>query len=209
MPPAQSPLDYGAAGQLDDLADRHDRLWLVLWQRELADPTDVVVNELLTQTRRLGVGRDFHEISLMLFDVRGHQPLGDGPQHPVEERFAEPIALVGYDLDAAPRAPGESIDLALYLQASGPIAGNYQVFTHLVAPGGKMVGGSDHIAGADNYPTSLWTNGTLIRNNFTLRAPPDALSGKYGIEVGLYDSRGRLKLANGTDRILLTEIVVK
>jgi len=72
-----------------------------------------------------------------------------------------------------------------------------------------MVGGSDHIAGADNYPTSLWTNGTLIRDNFTLRAPPDALSGKYGIEVGLYDSRGRLKLANGADRILLTEIVVK
>jgi len=209
MPPAQSPLDYRAAGQLNDIAYRHDRLWLVLWQRELADPTDVVVNELLTQTRRLGVGRDFHEMSLMLFDVQGHQPLGHGPQHPVEERFTEPIALVGYDFDAATRAPGESIDLALYWQASGLIAGNYQVFTHLVAPGGKMVGGSDHIAGADNYPTSLWTNGTLIRDNFTLRAPPDALSGKYGIEVGLYDSRGRLKLANGADRILLTEIVVK
>ncbi len=209
MPPAQSPLDYGAASQLNDIAYRHDRLWLVLWQRELADPTDVVLNELLTQTRRLGVGRDFHEISLMLFDVQGHQPLGDGPQHPVKERFAEPIALVGYDLDAAPRAPGESIDLALYWQASGSIAGNYQVFTHLVAPGGNMVGGSDHIAGADNYPTSLWTNGTLIRNNFTLRVPPDALSGTYGIEVGLYDSQGRLKLTNGTDRILLTEIVVK
>jgi len=54
-----------------------------------------VVNELLTQTRRLGVGRDFHEMSLMLFDVQGHQPLGHGPQHPVEERFTEPIALVG------------------------------------------------------------------------------------------------------------------
>ena len=209
MPPAQSPLDYRAVRQLNDIAYRHDRLWLVLWQRELADPTDVVVNELLTQTRRLGVGRDFHEIRLMLFDMQDHPPLGDGPQHAMEVRFAEPIALVGYDLNTATRAPGESLDLALYWLASGRIAGNYQVFTHLVAPGGKMVGGADRIAGADNYPTSLWMDGTLIRNNFTLRAQPDALPGKYVIEVGLYDSRGRLKLANGADRILLTEIVVK
>jgi hypothetical protein len=209
MPPAQSPLDYSAARQLNDIAYRHDRLWLVLWQRELADPTDVVMNELLTKTRRLGVGQDFNGMRLMLFDLRDHLPLGDGPQHALGARFSEPIALAGYDLNAASRAPGESLDLALYWQASGRIARNYQVFTHLLAPDGKMVGGSDHIAGADNYPTSLWADGALIRNNFTLRIPPDASPGEYAIEVGLYDAKGRLKLADGADRLLLAEIVVK
>ena len=72
-----------------------------------------------------------------------------------------------------------------------------------------MVGGSDHITGADNYPTSLWTDGTLIRNTFTLRVPPQAPPGQYTIEVGLYDSRGRLKLTDGTDRIFLAQVVVK
>ena len=209
MPPAQSPLDYGAARRLNDIAYRHDRLWLVLWQRELADPTDVVMNELLAKTRRLGVGRDFHEMRLMLFDLQDHAPLGEGPQHALEARFAEPVALAGYDLSAATRAPGESVELALYWRASGRIAGNYQIFTHLLAPDGKMVGGSDHIAGADNYPTSLWTDGALIRNTFTLWVPPDASPGKYAIEVGLYDAQGRLKLTNGADRLLLAELVVK
>jgi len=209
MPPAQSPLDYGAARRLNDIAFGRDRLWLVLWQRELADPTDVVMSELLTKTRRLGVGQDFNEVHLMLFDLQDHPPLGDGPQHVLGVDFAEPIALAGYDLNVAPYAPGESLDLALYWQASGRITRNYHVFTHLLAPDEKMAGGSDHIAGADNYPTSLWADGSLIRNNFTLRIPPDASPGKYTIEVGLYDAHGRLKLAGGADRILLAEIVVK
>ena len=209
MPPAQSPLDYGAARRLNDIAFGRDRLWLVLWQRELADPTDVVMSELLTKTRRLGVGQDFNEVHLMLFDLQDHPPLGDGPQHVLGVDFAEPIALAGYDLNVAPYAPGESLDLALYWQASGRITRNYHVFTHLLAPDEKMAGGSDHIAGADNYPTSLWADGSLIRNNFTLRIPPDASPGKYTIEVGLYDAHGRLKLAGGADRILLAKIVVK
>lgn len=215
MPPAQSPLDYGAARQLQDIAQGHDRLWLVLWQRELADPTDVVMNELLTKVRRLGVGQDFHDMRLMLFDLHGHAPFGNGPQNALDLRFAEPIALAGYDLNVSARAPGESLDLALYWRASGHIAGNYQVFTHLLAPespslaGGSMVIGSDHIAGADNYPTSLWTEGTLVRNTFILRVPPDTPPGKYSIEVGLYNATGRLKLADGADRILLAQVVVK
>ena len=209
MPPAQSPLDYRAARQLEDVARGHHRLWLVLWQRELADPTDVVMDELLTRARRLGVGQEFQEMRLMLFDLQGHPPFGIVPELAPGWRFTEPIALTAYGLSPYTHAPGEDFDLALYWRASGHIGGNYQTFTHLLAPDGKMVGGSDHIAGADNYPTSLWTEGALIRNTFTLRVPPDAPPGKYTLEVGLYDSRGRLKLADGTDRILLTEVVVK
>jgi hypothetical protein len=208
VPPAQSPLDYRAARQLEDMARGRGRLWLALWQRELADPTDVVLSELLAKARRLGVGQDFHEMRLLLFDLQDHQPFGDGPQHTTDARFTEPIALAGYDVSATSRAPGESIELALYWRASGRIAGNYVVFTHFLAPGGRMVAGSDHIAGADNYPTSLWTEGALVRNNLTLRVPPDAPPGTYTIEVGLYSSI-RLRLADGADRILLAEIVVK
>jgi hypothetical protein len=209
MPPAQSPLDYRATQELEDITTGYKRLWLVLWQRELADPTGIVMSELLTKAPRLGVGHDFHEMRLMLFDLQGHEPFGGGPQQATDIHFAEPIALVGYDLNAAARAPGESLELALYWRVSGSIVRNYQVFTHLLAPDGRLIAGSDHIAGADNYPTSLWTEGTLIRNTFTLRVPSDALPGEYAVEVGLYDSRGRLRLTGGTDRILLTEIVVK
>ena len=182
-----------------------------LWQPELADPTDVVMSELMTKARRLGVGRDFQGMALMLFDLQDHAPFGDGPQHVTDWRFAEPIALAGYDLSATTRAPGESLDLALYWRAAGPITRNYQVFTHLLAPDGSLVTGSDHIAGADNYPTSLWTDGTLIRNTFTLRVPPDAPPGTYShrgrtVRRARTAETGRL---GGTDRILLAQVVVK
>jgi hypothetical protein len=210
MPPAQSPLDYRAAQQLENISRGAPRLWLVLWQPELADPTDVVMSELMGKTRRLGVGRDFQGMALMLFDLQDHAPFGKGAQHVTDRQFSEPITLAGYDLSATACAPGESLDLTLYWRAAGPITRNYTVFTHLLAPDGRLVTGSDHIAGADNYPTSLWTTGTLIRNRFTLRVPLDAPPGTYNIEVGLYDARGRLKLADSdTDRILLAQVVVK
>jgi hypothetical protein len=209
MPPAQSPLDYRVARQLEDITRGQARLWLVLWQRELADPTDVVTNVLMSKAKRLGVGRDFQGMQLLLFDLRGHSPFGDGPQHAMDIHFAEPVTLAGHDLSATSCAPGETLNLALYWSASGSIAGNYQVFTHLLTPDGSLVAQSDQIAGADSYPTSLWSSGTFIRNTFALHVPPNAPSGIYRIEVGLYDARGRLKLASGADRILLTEIVVK
>jgi len=211
MPPAQSPLDYHAAQQLENIARGSARLWLVLWQPEVADPTDVVKSELMSKAQRLGVGRDFQGMALLLFDLQGHLPFGGGPQHVTDWRFAEPIMLAGYDLSATSLAPGESLDLALYWRAAGPITRDYQVFTHLLAPDGSLVTGSDHIAGADNYPTSLWTAGTFIRNTFVLQLPSNAPQGTYSFEVGLYDAHGRLKLsdADGTDRILLAQIVVK
>jgi hypothetical protein len=209
MPPAQSPLDYHAARQLEEIARGHRRLWLVLWQRELADPTDVVLSELLAKAQRLGVGRDFNDMRLLLFDLQNHASFGDGPQHVMEMHFAEPIALAGYDLGVTSRAAGEPLDLALYWRALGRIAGNYTVFTHLLSPDGRQVAGSDHIAGADNYPTSLWTDGALVRNTFTLQVPPGAPPGAYSVEVGLYNSRGRLTLADGSDHLLLAQIVVK
>jgi len=211
MPPAQAPLDYRAAQQLENIAGGSARLWLVLWQPELADPTDVVKSELMTKAKRLGVGRDFQGMALLLFDLQGHLPFGDGPQHMSDWRFADPIALAGYDLSATSLSPGESLDLALYWRTTGPITRNYQVFTHLVAPDGSLVTGSDHIAGADNYPTSLWMAGTFIRNTFALQLPSNMPQGTYSLEVGLYDAHGRLKLssAGGADRILLAQIVVK
>jgi mannosyltransferase len=211
MPPAQSPLDYRAAEQLENIARPSARLWLVLWQPEVADPTDVVKNELMTKAKRLGVGQDFEGMALLLFDLQGHAPFGNGPQYVTDWRFAEPIMLAGYDLSATSLTPGESLDLALYWRAVGPVTQNYQVFTHLLAPDGSLVTGSDHIAGADNFPTSLWAAGTFIRNTFVLQLPSNAPQGTYSLEVGLYDARGRLKLADaaGTNRIFLSQIVVK
>jgi hypothetical protein len=105
-------------------------------------------------------------------------------------------------------ALGDSLTFSVYLTAEGSIAGNYQIFAHLIGPDGALVAQADHIAGADSYPTSLWHPGNVILNRFQMTVPLNAAPGKYTISVGLYDSAGRLKLIGGRDQIDLIQLTV-
>ncbi|MBN1890626.1 MAG: phosphatase PAP2 family protein [Thermoflexales bacterium] len=209
LPPAQQPLDYRAAACLQERTEGYERAWLVLWQAELADPTGVVLGELLGHARRVGVGQGFHDMALLLFELGGHAAFGAGPQHPLEARFAQAIRLRGYDLDVSQVEAGQDVSLALYWQADGAVDHNYVVFVHVLGPDGEMLAQADRIAGADSFPTSLWQAGALVRNTFTLSLPPDARPGVYKIAVGLYNAQGRLPLAGGADHIVLAELVME
>ncbi len=103
---------------------------------------------------------------------------------------------------------GTPLAFGLYFTSDDLIAGNYQIFTHLIGPAGSTVAQQDHIAGADSYPTSLWHPGNLILNRFKIDLPGDLAPGEYQIEVGLYDSSGRLRLIDGSDYISLMQLTV-
>jgi len=208
LPAAQSPLDVRAVARLSDIAVKHPRVWLVLWQQNIADPTGVILSELQERANRLEVGRNFHGMSLLLFDLRGAE-FQAGPQQSVAVEFAEPIRLVGFDLNSNQSPPGGALSFALYFESSGPIARNYQVFTHLVGPDGSIAAQADGIAGSDSYPTSLWPAGVRMRNRFSMRLPPDLPPGDYRLRVGLYDDAGRLPLSSGGDAIDLATIAIR
>ena len=200
LPAAQSPLDARALSQLKDIVQEHPRLWLVLWQNQISDPTGVIADALFETTRRLDVGQNFHDMGVLLFDVRGAR-IDDAPQFPLNAAFTEPLRMVGYNVDNRRISIDTVLRFGIYLEAAGPIAGNYQVFTHFVAPDGTLVAQADHIAGADSYPTSLWQPGNLFYNRFEIKPPANTPPGEYRIIVGLYDQRGRLKLADGRDHV--------
>ncbi len=208
LPAAQSPLDVHAVSRLSDIAVRHPRVWLVLWQQNIADPTGVILSELQERADRLEVGRNFHEMSLLLFDLRDAE-FQAGPQQSVDVEFAEPIRLAGFDLNSNRSLPGEALDFALYFETSGPIARNVRAFTHLVGPDGSIAAQADGIAGADSYPTSLWPAGVRMRNRFSMQLPPDLPPGDYRLRVGLYDDAGRLPLSSGGDAIDLATITIR
>jgi 4-amino-4-deoxy-L-arabinose transferase-like glycosyltransferase len=208
LPAAQSPLDARVLAQLADIAATHPRLWLVLWQPGIADPMSLVLDELRANAQRLEVGQNFHEMSLLLFDVREAEFRGS-PQNSLDIAFADPIRLVGFDLNSNQFSPGQAIDFALYFQSTGPIERNYQVFTHLVGPDGSVAAQDDHIAGADSYPTSLWVTGAQVRNRFSPALPADLPPGSYRLMVGLYDAAGRLPLISGGDAVELATIEIR
>jgi len=208
LPAAQAPLDARALSQLADIAELHPRVWLVLWQQNIADPTSLVLSELRLRASRLEVGQTFHEMSLLLFDLRD-AAFEIGPQHRLDVAFADPVRLAGFDINSYRFVSGQDLLFALYFEASGPIERNYQVFAHLLGPGGSIAAQADGIAGADSYPTSLWANGTYMRNTFSIRLPADVSAGTYRLLVGLYDESGRLALAAGGDAIEIAAITIE
>ncbi len=207
LPAVQSPLDAQAIQQLADITRDHPRIWLVLWQNEISDPTNVLVDALSAQGQRIEVGQNFHAMSLLLFDVRAAVFVTQ-PQHLVDFAFVQMVRLTGYNVDKTHLVPGDSLTFSVYLMAEGSIAGDYQIFAHLIGPDGSLVAQADHIAGADSYPTSLWRPGNLILNRFQMTVPLNAAPGEYRIRVGLYDSAGRLKLIDGRDQIDLIQLTV-
>jgi len=208
----KEPLDYRAAEQLNSIAQGRDRLWLVLWQNRLVDPTDVILDQLMLNCPRLGVGRNFHhEFAVLLFSLENQPRFGTGPENHYLASFADEIQLLGYDLDSFRAEPGQTLHLSLYWEALQEMDRDYLVFTHLVSDDEHIYGQHDKIAANDTYPTSHWVKGTIIRDKYEILVSPDTPPGLYTIEVGLYwTDQGieRLPLKSGGDRVILTEITV-
>jgi 4-amino-4-deoxy-L-arabinose transferase-like glycosyltransferase len=216
LPTTRAPLDYLATAQLAEIAAGRDRLWLVLWQDRLADPTEVVLSYLLLSCPRLEVGRSFHDLALLLFSVADCElATRSEPEVAFRAEFGGEISLLGYDLSSASVAPGEPLYLTLYWQAMGEVTDNYTTFAQVVGPDGTIVAQHDRVTGADVYPTQRWQPEAVIRNEHVMRVAPDAPAGKYRLIVGLYHRQGGLVRLPVTfpdhatdDAVLLSEIEI-
>ena len=191
-------LDLHALGTLEREAGNARRLWLVLWQANLADPTGLVQSVLIESCRRLPVSESFTNVGVLLFDLADCRPLDRlaVPPHPLAEDFVAPVRLAGYDL----LKTGETWEVDLWWQTTGPLPADYRVFVHLLGPEGAIVAQHDHIAGADAYPTRLWSPGTYLRDRFFLQAPGGVCK-SCTLFVGLYTEKERLPLRDGRDGV--------
>lgn len=194
----QNVIDLSALEVLEREAGTADRLWLVLWQDHLADPTNLIQSVLVEACHRLPVHRNFTNVGLLLFDVRGCQPLDQlaTPPYRLDVAFQIPMHLEGYDLIRS-----ENLwEVNLWWRSTAPMTDNYTVFVHLVDAEGEILSQHDHIAGADAYPTGAWREGTRLRDRFFL-APPDPADASSYLRMGLYTQEGRVPLTTGEDAL--------
>ena len=219
LPTVTRPLDgSSAAAALNRIAARgHDRVWLILWQEELADPRRLVLNQLLGHGQRLTVGENFHGLALLLFDLEPEATFVAQPhiQHLLLLNFADQLELVGYDLDQRRVRPGETLHLRLYWQAQRDLDRDYTAFTHLLSPREHIYGQFDRRLGGDFYPSSRWPVGEIVQEEYPIVVLPGTPPGRYPIEVGLYlrSTMERLPILGEDgemrgDRYLLTEVEV-
>jgi hypothetical protein len=217
--PAPGDLDPISVGSsLQALVSQHDRVWLLpdtnrLWDRE------GIVQGWLDEHCELVWQTSWRGISLALY----HTPRRyEDEMRPLDARLQDEVRLLGYvvrdrtgqAVDRLEVVPGESIALTLYWRADTALAEDYTVFTHLLDPTGWLRGQRDNPPRGGSLPTSAWTPGTLVVDQYRIALAADAPSGDYAIEVGMYrpDSGVRLRVA-GTDgdvenrRVLLRDAV--
>ncbi|MBI2939213.1 MAG: glycosyltransferase family 39 protein [Chloroflexi bacterium] len=206
-------LDLTVADALEPILSRHERLWLVLWQDQVVDPTEEVTRLLHSVSRREGVGRSFQGIHLQLFRPTGGIRLAreQSISNELQTRFVDGIVLVGYDLRQHTFQPGETIELALYWQAEQRFREDLTAFVHLMGQVDHIYSQIDRRAGGDGFGTSRWAPGRTVRDVFRLRVPPEMAPGRYVLEIGLYrpETLARLLVEEtGENGILLVEVDV-
>jgi hypothetical protein len=196
------PLRYADLELLNRAAAGRERIWLALWQRELADPGGIVLDELLRVGGRREVSGDFGEINLLLFDVPPGARFETDPQpaHPTEYVWGDALALRGFDLAPAETIrPGETLNVTFHWLPRAAMDRDYLASAQLIGPDGKLYAQADHMAHSDFYPTSLWRAGEPVLDRYVIAVPADTPPGDYALNVVLYDRTGARWLTGGQE----------
>ena len=131
------------------------------------------------------------------------QPENVEPQYRVGIELTDEIRLLGYDLVTGPVQPGEKVPLLLYWQVSSSPDEDYRVqvwlesseaarneMAHSDAPAGVPVFSESSLAG-DEYPTTKWLPGDVVKGWQDLSVPADLSTGTYQLWVALAKSDGK------------------
>jgi hypothetical protein len=148
-------------------------------------------------------------------NVRFHQikvlPRSEtGLPNPVHFNFGNKVALAGYEMDRRKAEPGEAIHLTLYWQGLADMEDNYTVFVHLLREGDQIWAGADRQPQGGAAPTSSWSKGQTIMDEYELVIASDAPPDVYEIEVGLYlpETGDRLDLLDQDGRLMGNRVLL-
>jgi hypothetical protein len=135
---------------------------------------------------------------------------------PLSANFADAIELIGVTLpedlnnppaDAASgqggtvEAPAGGLAVKFHWRAFRPTEKPYTVFLQLLNEGGEVVSSWDSQPFNGLYPTTLWSPGEVVVDEFQLPLPAELSPGSYRLITGFYDyeTGQRLSSATGED----------
>jgi len=168
-----------------------------------AIPAEIPGGNYLLRVDLLDAAREAVTEAVTLLDVSVRSPdrVFDVPvvEYSSTARIEGLAQLLGYDLAATSTSPGETTTITLYWQATASVDTSYVVFVHLLDTAGRLVTGSDLVPAGGSRPTTGWVAGEVITDPHDLSVPDAAPSGRYRIEVGVYDphSGDRLSISDG------------
>ena len=181
---------------LQELAGRTDRIWLVLWQSYFTDPENRIQEWLDANGFRFLATQfrgGFHVLGYLT-----HPPVSDNaPGEPVGIEMGRTVKLESFQLDSGPVCAGIEMPFTLHWRALTRMTIDYSVFVHLVDESGKLVAQADSQPGGGGFPTSRWPVGPVVADEHRLFVPWGTPPGRHSIEVGMYDLKTMKRLGEG------------
>lgn len=134
-------------------------------------------------------------------------------QYPARVNLGNRVTFLGYDLEDKTLKPGDTLHIDLYWLGQKKMDRDYTVFVHLLDKEGHLVAQRDNQPKDGAYPTSIWDEGEIVKDEYALPVPSGLSAGEYKIEIGMYllPTMERLWVVGEDgqaeeDRILLNEI---
>lgn len=194
----------GAADALNRiLQSRPRRVWLVLWHREFADPSDMVVTELLRVGSEVDVSRQFLGHELRAFDIIRWDTRIEAypqPQAAAEATFEPGLGLLGFDRwPAVEHERGDSglrgrLYYVLYWRAERPLERNYSLTLSLEDRDGNAYVRHDQALSTPYFLPPAWPVLTPIRGRVDLTLPADLPPLVYDVYLRVLDPQARRNL---------------
>ena len=177
--------DPRTVGELESIAGRHRRLWLVRFGNPAEyDPTGYLDRWLSTNGSK-AYFQGWVDADLALY-MMSPAAVEGAAENQVEAALGDGVELVGYTLGSEQVSPGETLLLTLFWRATAPMTERYTIFTHLLDGDGQIQGQMDSEPQGGGLPTDRWTVGQIVRDNYALAVSPVAGPGPHQLEVGMY-----------------------
>lgn len=201
---------------LDEVARRHERLWVLRIYDTVTDPQGFIRRYLDDNFLPLDDAgfAGSSSMRVQLYRTR-RAPVTTAPALPntVNANVANRLRLLGYDLSGELR-PGEAAYLRIAWQAVQPGA-DLRAFAGLFDSAGREWAHWDEVPAGRLYPTSRWAANEVVSQWWRLDIPPGTPPGAYSLVSGLYDasSSARLDVLDSAGRptgaaVRLGEVVV-
>lgn len=126
-------------------------------------------------------------------------------QRPVHARLGDAVELLGYDLDRAEAAQGDTVTVRLYWRALRPLDADYRPFVHWDNLTGTETWANSTLTMPGSAPTSRWDSTLYVIDEHRLAIPRDAPPVIGNLTAGLFDAATGDRLG---DKVLLTRFRV-
>lgn len=206
--PRQRPLDQAATSQELDTLVSYDKVYVLYWATQEADPSGLIEGWLNNNSYKT-MDEWYGNVRLAVYVMPQRRP-PDETADGLNLRLGPQITLLGYRGWNLALHAGEVTQVQLLWRASTTPTRRYKVFLQLLDPLDQVIAQRDAEPAGESRPTITWAPGEVITDNHGLLIPPGTPPGTYRRILGMYDAETmeRLHLPNGEDHIELPPITV-